>query len=129
MSGFAGIARRSSRPIQHDVLWRMAEAIRHRGPDDSNLYIGERVGLAHVGPRVDLDGGAQPFSNVEDRIIIALDGAIFNRRELRGELESAGYRFRTASDAELLVQAYERWRNHAESPQRRLRLRPVRSPE
>jgi asparagine synthase (glutamine-hydrolysing) len=87
----------------------MAHAIRHRGPDDSNIYTGERVGLAHVGLRVDLDGGAQPFSNVDDRIIIALDGAIFNRRELRGELESAGYRFRTASDAELLVQAYERW--------------------
>ncbi len=109
MSGFAGIARRSSRPIHQDVLWRMADAIRHRGPDDSNIYCGERVGLAHVSLRVDLEGGAQPFSTVDNRIIIALDGAIFNRRELRGELESAGYRFRTGSDAELFVQAYERW--------------------
>ncbi|HKW48595.1 MAG TPA: asparagine synthase (glutamine-hydrolyzing) [Gemmatimonadaceae bacterium] len=109
MSGFAGIARRSSRPIDHDVLWRMADAIRHRGPDDSNIFTGERVGLAHVRLKMDEEGGAEPFLNADDNIIIALDGAIFNRRELRGELESAGYRFRTGRDEELLMRAYDRW--------------------
>lgn len=109
MSGLAGIARRSSRPIDNEVLWRMAHAIRHRGPDDSSIYVGERVGLAHVGLTLGVECGTQPFSSADEKIVVTLDGAIFNRRELRTELESAGYRFRTAGDAELLIRAYERW--------------------
>lgn len=110
MCGFAGVARGSSRPVGHEMLRRMAAAIRHRGPDDSNTYVSGRVGLAHVRLSIiDIEGGAQPLTNADASIVIAYNGEVYNYRELRSELESAGYAFRTASDTEVLVHAYERW--------------------
>lgn len=110
MSGFAGIARSSSRPIAPETLWGMANAISHRGPDDSDTHIGRRVGIAHVGLRtVSLESGGQILSNADQSIIAASTGDVHNYRELRRELESAGYRFRTASSSELLIHAYQRW--------------------
>src|SRR5437763_662825 len=110
MCGFAGIARSSARPIVEQTLWRMAAAIRHRGPDDWNVFVSDRVGFAHVRlSTIDLAGGAQPLSNANGNVVIAYNGEIFNYRELRDELQSAGYRFRTSSDTEVLVHAYERW--------------------
>jgi asparagine synthase (glutamine-hydrolysing) len=110
MGGFAGIARNSPRPITAETLCLMAGAIRHRGPDDWDTLISGRVGLAHVRLCiVDKDGGAQPLSNADGSIVICHDGEVYNYRELRTELESSGYRFRTASDTEVLVHAYQRW--------------------
>lgn len=110
MCGVAGIARSSSRPIDRDTLWRMADAIRHRGPDDADTYLAERVGLAHVRLSViDVAGGAQPMSTADRSLVIAYNGEVYNYRELRAELEAAGYRFRSASDTEVLLCAYERW--------------------
>ena len=110
MCGFAGIARKSERPIAPETLWRMAHAIRHRGPDGWDVQLLGRVGLAHVRLSViDIDGGAQPMSNATGSVVIAYNGEVYNYRELRTELEAAGHRFRTSSDTEVLVQAYERW--------------------
>lgn len=110
MCGFAGIARGSSRPVDPEVLWRMGRAIRHRGPDDADTYIAGRVGLAHVRLSIiDIAGGAQPLAKPDNSIVVAYNGEIFNYRELRRELESVGHRFRTLSDTEVLVEAYERW--------------------
>ena len=110
MCGFAGIARSSSRPITEQVLWRMANAIRYRGPDDASTYVAGRVGLAHVRLSIiDIEGGAQPLTNSDGSLVIAYNGEVYNYRELRSELEAAGHRFRTSSDTEVLVQAYERW--------------------
>jgi asparagine synthase (glutamine-hydrolysing) len=109
MSGIAGIARSSSRSIDRETLWRMADAIRHRGSGDSDIYASERVGLAHVRWSVEVEGGSRPPSNAAGSIVVAHDGEVYNSRELRSELESTGYRFRTASDTEVLIQAYERW--------------------
>lgn len=110
MCGFAGVARGSSRPIDPEMLRRMGRAIRHRGPDDANTYVAGRIGLAHVRLSViDIAGGAQPLAKADNSIVIAYNGEIFNYRELRRELESAGHRFRTLSDTEVLVEAYEHW--------------------
>jgi asparagine synthase (glutamine-hydrolysing) len=110
MGGFAGIARGSSRPVTEETLCRMAGAIRHRGPDHWDTLISGRIGLAHVRlSTIDIEGGAQPMSNADGSIAIAYDGAVYNYRELRSELESLGYRFSTASDTEVLAHAYERW--------------------
>lgn len=110
MCGLAGIARSSSRPIAQETLRRMGLAISHRGPDDSQTYIAPRVGLAHVRLSIiDLEGGAQPLSNADGSIVIAYNGEVYNYRELRKELEAAGHGFRSQSDTEVLVHAYERW--------------------
>jgi asparagine synthase (glutamine-hydrolysing) len=110
MSGLAGIARTSGRPIEEHTLRRMAAAIQHRGPDASNVYVGNRVGLAHTRLSViDLDHGGQPMSSPEGNLVLAFTGEVYNYRELRSELEAAGHRFRTTSDTEVLIHAYERW--------------------
>src|SRR5690348_3167861 len=101
MCGFAGIARTSGRQIADETLWDMADAIRHRGPDDSGIYTTERVGLAHVRLSIiDIEGGAQPLAKTDDSLVIAYNGEVYNYLELRKELEASGYRFRTASDTE-----------------------------
>jgi asparagine synthase (glutamine-hydrolysing) len=109
MCGFAGIARSTDRRIAEDALWRMAASIRHRGPDDRNVFVGDGVGLAHVHLNGVDSSGRQPLPNAIGSVVIAYDGEVYNSHELRSELEAAGYRFRSACDAELLIHAYERW--------------------
>ena len=110
MCGLAGIARSSSQPVSEDMLWRMASSIRHRGPDDWNVFVEGRIGLAHVRLSIiDIPGGGQPLWNERGDVIIAFNGEVYNYRELRGELEGLGFRFRTSSDTEVLAQAYACW--------------------
>jgi asparagine synthase (glutamine-hydrolysing) len=88
----------------------MAGALRHRGPDAANVWSSERIGLAHARLSIiDIAGGAQPMSSPDGTLVIAYNGEVYNYVELRAELEAAGHRFRTASDTEVLVHAYERW--------------------
>ena len=87
MCGFAGIGRGSSRPIAQTTLARMAQAIRHRGPDDTDTYLDGRVGLAHVRlGTFDITGAPQPLTNGDGSVVIAYDGDIYNYRDLRREL-------------------------------------------
>jgi asparagine synthase (glutamine-hydrolysing) len=110
MCGIAGIARNSLAGIRVDSLGRMAAAIRHRGPDGYGFYVGQQVGLAHVRLSiVDIEGGAQPLTNEDGQIVVTYNGEIYNHPELRHELEQRGHVFRTRSDTEVLVHAYEEW--------------------
>ena len=110
MCGIAGIARRYPTGVSVESLGRMAAAIRHRGPDGYGFYVGQRVGLAHVRLSiVDIDGGAQPLTNEDGQIVVTYNGEIYNYPELRHELEERGHIFRTRSDTEVLVHAYEEW--------------------
>jgi asparagine synthase (glutamine-hydrolysing) len=108
--GLAGIARHEPRGVPDEVLRRMAAALRHRGPDGYGIYAGRRVGLAHTRLSIiDLVSGAQPLTNEDGRIVIVYNGEVYNYIELRRELEPLGHRFRTQSDTEVLVHAYEQW--------------------
>jgi asparagine synthase (glutamine-hydrolysing) len=110
MCGFAGIARREPRGVNPQTLARMAASIRHRGPDGFGLYAGERFGVAHVRLSIiDVGGGAQPMTNEDGRIVVAYNGEVYNYVALRRQLERTGHRFRTRSDTEVLVHAYEEW--------------------
>ncbi len=110
MCGIAGIARRRPTGVSADLLERMADAIRHRGPDGFGLHADERVGLTNVRLSViDLARGAQPMTNEDGSVFIVYNGEIFNHLALRGELEARGHVFRTRSDTEVLVHAYEQW--------------------
>ena len=90
------------------VLERMADALRHRGPDDGGVYLDARCGLGHRRLSiVDLTaGGRQPLRSADGAFWITFNGEIFNYVELRRELEAAGQVFRSSSDTETIVAAY-----------------------
>jgi asparagine synthase (glutamine-hydrolysing) len=109
--GIAGILDRSGRPVEPQTLSAMAEAIAHRGPDGEGFWSDGPVGLANRRLAIiDLSpAGAQPMTNETGDVVITYNGEIYNYRELRGELERAGHSFRSATDTEVVVHAYEEW--------------------
>ncbi len=110
MCGVAGVAYSEPRGVVPELLARMGAVLRHRGPDGFGYYAGARVGLVHLRLSIiDLAGGAQPLGNEDGRVLITYNGEVYNYRELRQELEARGHRFRTQSDTEVLVHAYEEW--------------------
>jgi len=115
MCGFTGFALRDprSRP-DLDLLARMAQTIEHRGPDDGVLI---EKGPFALGFRrlsiIDLVGGAQPIWNHTDDVGVACNGEVYNFRELRRELEKRGYVYKTGSDAESVLHAYEEFGTRA----------------
>jgi asparagine synthase (glutamine-hydrolysing) len=113
--GIAGIlALREGAPPALPELRRMAGALRHRGPDEFGAYLDRRAGLAHARLSIiDLASGQQPLANEHDTIFVVFNGEIFNYVELRDELEALGHVFRTRSDTEVIVHAYESWGDHA----------------
>ena len=112
MCGIAGlVARRADvPPPSREQLEAMAGALRHRGPDEFGLYRDHRAGLAHARLSIiDLSTGQQPLANEDETLWVVFNGEIFNYVELRAELELLGHRFRTRSDTEVIVHAYEEW--------------------
>lgn len=112
MCGIAGIfaLRESAAPPSREELLRMLGAMPYRGPDEQGLYRCGRVGMAHARLSIiDLSGGAQPMANADETMWIVFNGEIFDHVERRAELEARGHVFRTRSDTEVLVHAYEEW--------------------
>jgi asparagine synthase (glutamine-hydrolysing) len=88
----------------------MIGAVRHRGPDGSNVMAREQCALACARLSViDLETGGQPIANEDESVWTVLNGEIFNFVELRAELEGLGHRFRTRADTEVIVHAYEEY--------------------
>ena len=111
MCGIAGTLSwgRGAAPSE-EGLRRMIAALRHRGPDEFGTYADGVAGLAHARLSIiDLVTGQQPLANEDDTLWIVFNGEIFNYIELREELIGLGHRFRTASDTEVIVHAYEAW--------------------
>ncbi len=116
MCGIAGIValREGMPPPGIDDVQAMVGALRHRGPDERGLYRDARAALGHARLAVvDLATGQQPLSNEDGELWIAFNGEIFNYVELRAELVALGHRFRTRSDTEVVVHAWEAWGEEA----------------
>ncbi|HEY8549116.1 MAG TPA: asparagine synthase (glutamine-hydrolyzing) [Vicinamibacterales bacterium] len=112
MCGIAGIVnlRDDRDPPDVQTLAGMACALRHRGPDEFGVYRDAHAGLAHARLSIiDLATGQQPLSNEDGTLWVAFNGEIFNYIELRAELEAKGHHFRTRSDTEVIVHAWEAW--------------------
>ena len=110
MCGITGIVRRQGAQVDPDLLARMNNAIRHRGPDDDGFYFSEGVGLAMRRLAIiDLKSGHQPIHNTDRSAWIVFNGEIYNYRELRKRLEALGHVFYTDSDTEAIVHAYDEY--------------------
>lgn len=111
MCGIAGIFNVNGAPVSVQLLKRMTDAVRHRGPDGEGIWTDSFVGLGHRRLSIiDLSPlGHQPMQTDDASAIITYNGEIYNFQELRVELESKGYRFRSRSDTEVLLYAYREW--------------------
>ena len=111
MCGIAGILNLDGRPFADEArLHRMGDSIVHRGPDGHGYFTGGPVGLAHRRLSIiDVSSGAQPMFNEDLSIVVVFNGEIYNHLELRSVLESRGHIFRTHSDTEVILHAYEEY--------------------
>ena len=117
MCGIFGIADFGAHESGADlplVLDAMGRALHHRGPDDAGTWhAGEGTTTVGLGMRrlsiIDVVGGRQPILNEDGTVALVCNGEIYNYRELRGELQAKGHRFRTATDSEVLVHLYEEY--------------------
>jgi asparagine synthase (glutamine-hydrolysing) len=110
MCGICGVVGIDSREASEPVVRRMMAAMIHRGPDEEGILLAPPVaaGMRRLSI-VDLPGGSQPVWNETGTLAIVYNGEVYNFRELRAQLESAGHRFRTRSDTEVVLHAYEAW--------------------
>jgi asparagine synthase (glutamine-hydrolysing) len=110
MCGICGVIGIESREASEPVVRRMMAAMLHRGPNEEGILLAPPASL---GMRrlsiIDLPGGGQPVWNETGTVAIVYNGEIYNFRELRAELISLGHQFRTNSDTETIVHAYETW--------------------
>src|SRR5258708_29939931 len=108
IAGFVSSARLG--PDAHDRAIDMRDIIEHRGPDEAGLHLDTRAALAHRRLSiVDLKTGQQPLSNEDESIWVVFNGEIYNHSGIRKDLEARGHRYRTHSDTESIVHAYEEW--------------------
>ena len=111
MCGIAGYFNlKGESPPDRELIGRMVNMIRHRGPDEFGAYMDNICALGQARLSIiDLATGSQPLSNEDETLWITFNGEIFNYIELRAELEKSGHRFKTRSDTEVIVHSYEQW--------------------
>jgi asparagine synthase (glutamine-hydrolysing) len=111
MCGICGqLSYATDAPVERETVVRMAQSIRHRGPDDEGFFVSGQIGLGFRRLSIiDLAGGHQPMSDALGTVHIVFNGEIYNFPELRAELERSGHCFRTRSDTEVIVEGYREW--------------------
>lgn len=111
MCGIAGIFHAETpKPVDPARVVRMCDALAHRGPDGAGVWTDHGVGLGHRRLSIiDLAGSPQPMHSADGRAVIVFNGEIYNFRELRRELEQAGFTFRTSGDTEVILAAWQKW--------------------
>jgi len=109
MCGIVGICKlQAGRDIDLNTIARMMAMIRHRGPDETGIYLDDQVGLGHLRLSIiDLERGCQPIHNEDQTLWIIYNGEAFNYVELRQQLVEQGHQFYTTSDTEVILHLYE----------------------
>ena len=111
MCGITGLINLNGAPVSPIILQKMTDAIVHRGPDGEGHWIEGNVGLGHRRLAIiDLSpAGHQPMISSNHRYVLSYNGEIYNFRELRTELEAAGYWFHSKTDSEVVLHALAHW--------------------
>ena len=111
MCGIAGLVDLNGRcDFSRDLLARMNDIQFHRGPDEGGFHFEPGVALAHRRLSIiDVATGQQPLFNEDGSVVVVFNGEIYNFQELVPELEALGHVFRTHSDTEVIVHAWEAW--------------------
>ena len=109
MCGICGALGNNYEPLG----FAFTELLKHRGPDDSGVHLEHSIKLSLGHTRLSIidvgKSGQQPMSNERGDNILVFNGEIYNYKELRGQLQNLGYRFRTNSDTEVILVSYEEW--------------------
>lgn len=110
MCGFAGYIHNYGTFDKEEVIHKMADRIKHRGPDDAHYYIDDGIALGFRRLSIiDLEGGRQPILNEDGSLVLLFNGEIYNYQELREELIKAGHAFTTKTDSETILHGYEEY--------------------
>lgn len=108
MCGIAGFVQARLDPGSEAILRRMTDVLRHRGPDDSGVWLDGAAALGHRRLSIiDLAGGHQPMANEDGSAQIVFNGEIFNHAGLRPALEAAGHRYGSHCDTETILHSWE----------------------
>ena len=115
MCGITGVINLNGNPVLPAILQKMTDSIAHRGPDGEGHWIEGNVGMGHRRLAIiDLSpAGHQPMITSDQRYVLSFNGEIYNFRDLRAELETAGYCFRSKTDSEVVLYALAYWGSSA----------------
>lgn len=96
--------------IAHSVIQNMTDTLHHRGPDGQGIWVAEGIALGHRRLSIiDVEGGQQPWVSDDNSIHLVFNGELYNYVELKQELSRHGFHFKSSSDTEVLLRAYECW--------------------
>lgn len=111
MCGFVGYVNdNAEKNVNKKIIRAMADRIVHRGPDQDDYYVDEKVSLGFRRLSIiDLDGGSQPITNEDDSKVLVFNGEIYNYQPIREELIKKGHSFKTKTDSEVLLHGYEEY--------------------
>jgi asparagine synthase (glutamine-hydrolysing) len=112
MCGITGIlAFDQNNPASHECIQKMTDSLHHRGPDDEGIYLSERVALGHRRLAIiDLSpDGHQPMSGPDGSTWLVYNGEIYNYLDIKAELQARGHQFKSHSDTEVILHAYQEY--------------------
>jgi asparagine synthase (glutamine-hydrolysing) len=111
MCGIAGVFHVDGKPVSTEALKRMTDIVRHRGPDGEGFWSDSSVGLGHRRLAIlDLTAaGEQPMRNDDGSFVITYNGEVYNHLDLMKELGTKGHRFRSRTDTEVVLRAFQQW--------------------
>lgn len=111
MCGITGIFNIDGRPVSVPVLKKMTDVVTHRGPDSEGYWTDSFIGFGHRRLSIlDLSpAGHQPMMSDDGRYVIIYNGEVYNFQNLRVELETLGYAFRSKTDTEVVLKAFQQW--------------------
>ena len=110
MCGFIGFVDSINKKEKKEIIKKMADLIKHRGPDGEGYFVDNNIALGHRRLSiVDLKNGSQPMYNEDKTIAIIFNGEIYNHLKLKEELEKSDHQFQSNCDTEVLIHGYEEW--------------------
>ena len=110
MCGFVGFIDKAKKENKDKIIKKMADTIKHRGPDSDGYYTDDNIALGFRRLSIiDLGNGDQPIFNKKKDKVILFNGEIYNYKEIQKELKNKGYKFKTNSDTEVILLGYEEY--------------------